>query len=139
MASLVWQHFACQFGVSGIMLSSISSAFSSWILSAPGGRNDHLRCILLALVLWSLWKARNNAHFRNESVLAQRVISGVQSLIDPLVDAGVLQQKHMRGDMDFPIVVRMKRCNLVSRVSAIAWVKPGHPMILPLDSILMPV
>lgn len=64
LASEVWTYFARQFGLFPVMQSSIYPLLCSWLLSISEGSSEHVRMPLPVIILWSLWKVRNNSRFQ---------------------------------------------------------------------------
>ncbi|XP_027099048.2 uncharacterized protein [Coffea arabica] len=67
LASRVWRHFSCRFGLV-VQGSGVASRLSCWLLSHRFVSQNHIRVILPLLILWFIWKGRNKARFEGVSM-----------------------------------------------------------------------
>ena len=121
VANHVWGHYSRKFGITNLMQSSVSSIFSSWLLSIPGGSLQHIRSAMPAIILWFLWKARDHARFRNEEFNAQRVIWMIDTFVERLGAAKVLKSSHFKGDLDSPFSSLVSRSVPRVQISVVSW------------------
>ncbi|KAL2497734.1 RNase H domain-containing protein [Abeliophyllum distichum] len=61
VAHQVWQHFSTIFGIPLKVGEMLQHRFQTWKFSGQFVKGGHIRTIILLLVLWFIWTARNDA------------------------------------------------------------------------------
>ncbi|XP_071921874.1 uncharacterized protein [Coffea arabica] len=90
----------------------------------PGGKVRHIQTVAPLIVLWCLWKARNNARFEGMRFDASGVIKMVDQMIGQLGTTGVLSATHFRGDAEDPLAQLAARPNRQQYCVAVSWKRP---------------
>nr|XP_027083667.1 uncharacterized protein LOC113705965 [Coffea arabica] len=70
-----------RFSILQSTFSFVSSLLLAWFYSSSGGTIQHIRVVVPLLVLWRLWKARNNARFDSSRFEATTVIVMVEQVM----------------------------------------------------------
>nr|XP_027090418.1 uncharacterized protein LOC113711451 [Coffea arabica] len=100
LASAVWKHFFRACGIPWTSFSCVSSLLVVWFQSSGSGRLDHVRCVIPVVVLWFLWRSRNDARFGNVSSACFKVISDINGWLVALGAARMLKRSQLEGDTD---------------------------------------
>ncbi|XP_071905711.1 uncharacterized protein [Coffea arabica] len=125
LASAVWQHFFLACGIQWRSFSCVSSLLVVWFQSSSNGRLDHVRCVIPVVVLWFLWRSRNDARFGNLHPVHSKVIFEANGWLVAKGAACMLNKVQLEGDMNtyfarFFLVKPAKSFCL----KAISWMKP---------------
>ncbi|XP_027155903.1 uncharacterized protein LOC113756420, partial [Coffea eugenioides] len=100
LASAVWKHFFRACGIPWTSFSCVSSLLVVWFQSSGSGRLDHVRCVIPVVVLWFLWRSRNDARFGNVPSACFKVISDINGWLVALGAARMLKRSQLEGDTD---------------------------------------
>ncbi|XP_071933097.1 uncharacterized protein [Coffea arabica] len=125
LASAVWQHFFLACGIPWRSFSCVSSLLVAWFQSSSNGRLDHVRCVIPVVVLWFLWRSRNDARFGNIHPVYSKVIFDANGWLVAKGAACMLNRVQLEGDMDtyFARYFRIKPAKSFC-LKAISWMKP---------------
>ncbi|XP_027124270.2 uncharacterized protein [Coffea arabica] len=125
LASAVWQHFFLACGIQWRSFSCVSSLLVVWFQSSSNGRLDHVRCVIPVVVLWFLWRSRNDARFGNLHPVHSKVIFEANGWLVAKGAACMLNKVQLEGDMDtyFARFFRVKPAKSFC-LKAISWMKP---------------
>ncbi|XP_027120510.1 uncharacterized protein [Coffea arabica] len=130
LASAVWQHFFLACGIPWGSFSCVSSLLVVWFQSSGNGRLNHVRCAIPVVVLWFLWRSRNDARFGNIPSAYSKVIFDVNGWLVATGAARMLNRFQLEGDTDtyFARYFRIKPGKSL-RPKAISWMKPPRGSI----------
>nr|XP_027077000.1 uncharacterized protein LOC113700749 [Coffea arabica] len=123
LASRVWRHFSCRFGLV-VQGSGVASRLSCWLLSHRFVSQNHIRVILPLLILWFIWKGRNKARFEGVSMSSDQVIDQVCAFVEQLGRGGLLKFEFFKGDTDCDWVKLGKVKGKLVQLRAFPWAKP---------------
>ncbi|XP_071906033.1 uncharacterized protein [Coffea arabica] len=125
LASTVWRHFFLACGIPWRSFSCVSSLLVVWIQSSGTGRLDHIRCVIPVVVLWFLWRSRNDARFGNIPSTCAKVIFNINGWLAVAGAARMLSRGQLEGDMDtyFARYFRIKPVKALCP-KVISWMKP---------------
>ncbi|XP_071939022.1 uncharacterized protein [Coffea arabica] len=123
LASRVWRHFSCRFGLV-LQGSGVASRLSCWLFSHRFVSQNHIRVILPLLILWFIWKGRNKARFEGMSMSSDQVTNQVCALVEQLGRGGLFKLEFFKGDTDCDWVKFGKAKNKLIQLRAFSWVKP---------------
>ncbi|XP_073138423.1 uncharacterized protein [Henckelia pumila] len=122
-ASSVWKLFATRFQVQNFL------NFSSWKVAGTWRRGGNVRELMLFLIIWFLWKARNDHKHRGVHIQSARIIVLIHEFILSIGRAGVLRAGHWKGCVDVAISMGLEsRLTRTIQVWVIWWLRPnfGH-------------
>ncbi|XP_027156871.1 uncharacterized protein LOC113758040 [Coffea eugenioides] len=130
LASAVWQHFFLACGIPWGSFSCVSSLLVVWFQSSGNGRLNHVRCAIPVVVLWFMWRSRNDARFGNIPSAYSKVIFDVNGWLVATGAARMLNRFQLEGDTDtyFAPYFRIKPGKSL-RPKAISWMKPPRGSI----------
>ncbi|KAL2497742.1 Uncharacterized protein Adt_23292 [Abeliophyllum distichum] len=100
VAHQVWQHFSTIFGIPLKVGEMLQHRFQTWKFSGQFFKGGHIRTIILLLVLWFIWTARNDAKHHRIGIEPSRIIWRVHHTIFLLYTGKLFQFVHWRGDLD---------------------------------------
>ncbi|KAL2469432.1 Uncharacterized protein Adt_37568 [Abeliophyllum distichum] len=100
IAVQVWGHFSDIFHITLRPLESFQYRFQAWRFSGQFVRQGHIRMIVLILILWYIWTARNDAKYRDITMEPRRIIWRVYRTFSLLRTGRLFWFIHWRGDMD---------------------------------------
>ena len=119
VAAVVWQIFARRFGIFECRITSISSLLLSWFCFHLKISSGHIRVLLPLLILWFIWKGRNEVCFQGGSFSVPRTVFHVEQYVLQLEAAKVLRPSHFSGDHDSTWFTMVQRQCLSSRFHVI--------------------
>ena len=70
----------------------------SWFFSSAFASTDHVRVSLPVLILWVLWKVRNQACFVGAPFEASQVIAMIDRFVEQLGREKIFSESSFKGD-----------------------------------------
>ncbi|KAL0400828.1 UNVERIFIED_CONTAM: putative ribonuclease H protein [Sesamum latifolium] len=99
VAREVWLYFGTLFSLIPPHTEYISTMIHAWRLSSPFVKNGHIRLLLPILILWSMWRMRNEAKFNDARFSSCRIIRQVSSYLTRIYKAGCMKSVQWKGDL----------------------------------------
>lgn len=93
----VWSHYARMVGLQYTTSTCLSTTLMSWFLAVSSGRTDHLICAIPLVILWFLWRARNEAVFQGLEFSVARIIFNIDRFLTMLGTADLLLHEQVEG------------------------------------------
>lgn len=81
VAQQVWGYFFTYFGLQVYPHTCLSSMVMQWSFSSPRGSLSHARCLIPIVVIWFMWRARNEARFQGLPMHAEKILYNIRSSI----------------------------------------------------------
>ncbi|XP_073133317.1 uncharacterized protein [Henckelia pumila] len=94
LAQTVWNYFARLFGVMH------HCNFGNWKVAEDWRKDGHARELIPFLIIWFIWKARNDHKHRGVRTHPARIIKQIQEFLVSLGRVGILKVGHWRGYHD---------------------------------------
>ncbi|XP_071923156.1 uncharacterized protein [Coffea arabica] len=127
IAKQVWSYFAARLGIPFLCHSFFRSLLMQWILSAPKGSGDHLRCGLPMIIAWFIWHAWNEAKFDGIPLKSDTIIFSVNKFLHALGVACEFPKGRLVGDVDFFLAAFFRiKPSITREIISVAW-KPPPP------------
>lgn len=73
-AKTVWDYFGKHFGIQIPISGNIQLVIQCWRISSSIRDNNHIRTIVPLLIIWFLWKERNERKHKNKKFSPHRVL-----------------------------------------------------------------
>ena len=99
---------------------------TSWLHSSPGASITLVHAIVPMVIIWCLWKARNQARFRGGFVTAH-IISRSDEFLHQLGRGMGFKLTHFHGDLDCDWSRYIRWVSITRRVISVWWTKPLYP------------
>ena len=99
VAAKVWQFFNNLFGIMD-QVSGVSAKLASWFFSHRFVMRNHVCVIIPLLVLWFMWRTRNQARYKGSPLSANQVIFQVCNFMEQMHVGRLLQPQYFKGDAD---------------------------------------
>ncbi|KAL0304188.1 UNVERIFIED_CONTAM: putative ribonuclease H protein [Sesamum radiatum] len=99
VAREVWLYFGTLFSLIPPHTEYISTMIHAWRLSSPFVNNGHIRLLLPILILWSMWRMRNEAKFNDARFSSYWIIRQVSSYLTRIYKAGGMKSVQWKGDL----------------------------------------
>ncbi|KAI0511115.1 hypothetical protein KFK09_011738 [Dendrobium nobile] len=124
----VWSYFKNIIGRDGWHYQdNLISMFENWLSPTKG----HILNLLPILILWYIWKARNEAKYDNIKMDHINIINNIKRKVHQLFNLNVISSKtfskhaNLAGFFDISL-----DCNLVDNMDYIVyWIKPKPPFV----------
>ncbi|XP_073153656.1 uncharacterized protein [Henckelia pumila] len=116
----VWNFFGCHFRVQNFHF------FANWMVSNGWSRNGHIRELISFLIIWFLWKARNDHKHKGIRIHSARIIQHILDFILSIGRSGLLRAIHWGGFED--VATSMELSYTLSRttyIRTVRWLAPN--------------
>ncbi|KAI0498937.1 hypothetical protein KFK09_019835 [Dendrobium nobile] len=125
----VWNHFG---NLANLVLSyngNLQDILNTWFIKGKG----HILNLIPILIIWYLWKARNEFKHEGIKVNANQIIANIRNKVLQLISVNLLGSKHFKNCNTLAefFGLNILPADDISGCRIICWIKPLLPFVKP--------